>query len=222
MGNLLQKNMGLLFKWVWRFFSEPGSLWRSIYLILDKYGYRPSFTIHDLTTPPHGGLWRLLCTTILRHEPTNDLLSTKIQNKMGNDSQTLFWHNLWIGSSPLKLVCPRLFYLNTAKDALISSVGFWDGLQWSWSLSWSRTLRPQDLHEKEALNAILGRATLTYDGLDQYIWTPDKRGVFSIKNFGLELAKSTNNGNLTAVKGLWGGLIPYRIEISHGSPSWAN
>ncbi|XP_056698251.1 uncharacterized protein [Spinacia oleracea] len=77
----------------------------------------------------------------------------------------------------------------------------------------NRTLRPQDRQEKEILSSILDRVTLSHDGIDQYIWMPDKRGTFSVKSFGLELAKRTNMSNLPTFKGLWAGLIPFRIEM---------
>lgn len=62
-GNLLHRNIALLFKWLWRFLNEPDALWRKI--IQAKYNYSPSFTISDLTIPTRGGPWRGICSFII-------------------------------------------------------------------------------------------------------------------------------------------------------------
>lgn len=59
-GNLLHRNFGLLLKWVWRFFSESDALWRKV--IIDKYKYSYSFTIHDLCPIHKEGPGRIFVT----------------------------------------------------------------------------------------------------------------------------------------------------------------
>ena len=52
-GNLLHRNVALLFKWMWRYFNNPDSLWRKI--IQSKYNYSTSLVISDLKIPTRGG-----------------------------------------------------------------------------------------------------------------------------------------------------------------------
>lgn len=182
MGNIFHKNMALLFKWFWRFFTEPKSLWRLT--IQNEYGYGPTFTIHDLSPLTYEGIWRSLCNIILRHKHSHSLIANNIHKRIGNGSHTLLWHDLWVGEAPLKNTCPRLFLLSSTPDAFVSSCGFWDGNTWCWSLSWKRLLRHHDIQESEKLNSILEREVLSHDGTDHLIWTPDKLGRFTVKNFG--------------------------------------
>lgn len=49
--------------------------------------------------------------------------------------------------------------------------------------------------------------------MDTLIWTPDKAGKFYVKACSLELAKARCHHHLDSVKGIWRGLVPYRIEI---------
>lgn len=114
---------------------------------------------------------------------------------------------------PLKAICPRLFRISTLQNAFVSSCGFWDGCQWKWALSWKRALRPHDTQEKKLLISILNRVVLSPDGADHLIWTPDKLGDFSVKSFSMELAKTSTPNHIDSIKGMWGGLIPFRIEI---------
>lgn len=53
MGNLLHRNLALLFKWLWRYHNEPHALWRNVIQL--KYGYGPTSTISDMKIPSRGG-----------------------------------------------------------------------------------------------------------------------------------------------------------------------
>ena len=210
-GNLHNKNTALLFKWLWRFIHEPNSLWRQI--IQAKYDIGPEFTIRDLSVPSHGGPWRGICNSIHSSTHARHIATHKIRKNIGDGSNTMFWHDIWVGEHPIKEVCPRLFLLSLSPNALVSSCGFWDGHTWQWSLHWRRNLRPQDQREREALQILLDRAVLYQDGHDQTIWTPVKSGLFSVKSFTMELAKTDVPCNFDAIKGFWRGLVPFRIEI---------
>lgn len=66
-GSLLNRNISLLFKWLWRYLSEPQSLLRSI--IEPKYNYPSTFSILDLKVLKSGGPWRGLCASVLNNSP---------------------------------------------------------------------------------------------------------------------------------------------------------
>ncbi|XP_056685341.1 uncharacterized protein [Spinacia oleracea] len=72
-GNPLHKNLGLLFKWLWRYLTEPDSLWRNIIQI--KYTYNSCTTARDFKIPIHGGPWKAICSTLLRHPRAQEAIS---------------------------------------------------------------------------------------------------------------------------------------------------
>lgn len=210
-GNLLHRNLALMFKWIWRFFEDSKALWRSI--ISDKYGYPPSFTILDLSIPKSGGPWKSICKNVLSHPFAKDFGKSKIRKNVGRGTNTLFWHELWVGEAPLKMMFPRLFKICINPLATIESLGIWDGHEWHWIIPWKRNLRPQDCVEKEAMFNLLKSVTLDLACEDSMVWTPDKGGSFSVKSATFELAKSSNMVHQDIIRGIWKGLVPHRVEV---------
>lgn len=99
-GNMLARNLGLLFKWLWRYFQEPKALWRQI--IEAKYKYPQEFRMADLAPIRQGGPWKSLCNNILHHENSKKLLVPGSRMQVGNGRKMLFWHDVWINNSALK------------------------------------------------------------------------------------------------------------------------
>lgn len=85
-GNLFHRNLALLFRWIWRFFSENESLWKSV--IKGKFKYSDHFEIADLQIPKSGGPWRNICATILNNPEAKKLVVTGIRKKSRG------WQNL--------------------------------------------------------------------------------------------------------------------------------
>lgn len=86
--NLLLRNLGLLFKWLWRFFEEPNSLWRLI--IQSKYKYPSHFTLANLFKISKGGPWKEICNSILSHHQAQSLINTCTRMSIGNGRRTFF------------------------------------------------------------------------------------------------------------------------------------
>ena len=210
-GNLKIKNLGLLAKWFWRYLTDPLSLWRS--LIAEKYKYGPQFTIRDISIPSTGGPWKRVCSTILSNPLSKSLIIDGFRKKIGNGLGSSFWHDSWIGNGPLKFFCPRLFLIAELKNATVADNCFWDGLRWSWALTWTRPFRPQDIREHKALIQLLSQVSLSPFDTDAYPWSHHRKGWFSVKSFCFELAKSNPHHLPVMRRELWGGLVPHRIEI---------
>lgn len=148
-GNMKTKNLGLLAKWLWKYLTNPHSLWRI--LISEKYKYGPHLNIRDLQIPSSGGPWKGLCSAILSNPHSKALITSCVRKCYGNGLDSAFLHDTWIGSVPLKSMCPRLFLIASTKNARMADNCSWNGLGWNWALIWSRPLRPQDLVEHQAL-----------------------------------------------------------------------
>lgn len=97
--------------------------------------------------------------------------------------------------------------------ASVASQGFWDGFNWMWSFSWNRQLRPQDQIEKACLDEMLQQVFPALKTRDKFIWSHSKSGNFSTRSFTLELDKLRPPSHHDAVKGVWKGLVPHRIEV---------
>lgn len=121
MGNLLARNLGLLFKWLWRYFQEPKALWRQV--IEAKYKYPQEFRMADLLPIRQGGPWKSLCNKILHHDGAKKLLLSGSRMQVRNGERTLFWHDIWVSSSTLKSQFHRLFSIASQPIATVASMG---------------------------------------------------------------------------------------------------
>ena len=211
-GNLLHRNWALLFKWIWRLFSEPDSLWSAV--IRSKYNYPWHMTPSDLIIPNRGGPWKSICATIINNPPANQLATTGLRKKVGNGRKTLFWSDLWIAQQPLKSSFPRLFSIACHRQATVSSLGFWNGTSWTWAFSWTRELRVRDISERDRLQSLLENVCIALEDEDALIWSHCNSGQFSVKSFTAELAKIDQPQHHDYIAGnLWKGLVPPRVEI---------
>lgn len=211
LGNALNKNLAMLFKWLWRYFDDPSQLWCQV--IKAKFKYPASFTIHDLKIPVSGGPWKKICAAILNHPNAKKIAFQGIRKSVKSGTNCLFWLDIWAGSIPLKQAFPRLFSITSEPNASVSAFGFWEGLNWAWTFSWKRVLRPQDREEKQQLDILLQNVCLASDGNDKLIWSFNSSGKFSSKSFSLELDKQCVIPHHDAIRGLWKGLVPHRIEV---------
>ena len=209
--NTLNRNLGLLIKWVWRYFQEPNSLWREI--IRQKYKYPPTLTMMDISTVNKGGPWKAICNHLLKNPIARNLLHTGFRMKIWNREDTYFWHSLWLSDTVLKSSFPRLFSISGLPLAKVASMGLWrDGL-WVWDPPWTRPLRPRDVDEWAALSALLNQVSLSPIEKDELIWIHHKTGTFSVKSFYEEFAKNSEAQLVLVAKKIWKNLIPHRIEI---------
>lgn len=210
-GNIIHKNIAMLSKWIWRFLQDPSPFWCAV--IREKYKYAPNISILDLDVPKFGGPWRHICAAILHHTNAKSILCNGIRKNIGRGSQTRFWLDPWLSSTPLKSDFPRLFAISINPNATVDSYGFWEGFNWVWTFSWKREFRPQDRSEKKRLDMRLQQVHPSQEARDQLVWAHTKAGNFSTKSITLELDKMHPPVIHDAIKGVWKGLVPHRIEV---------
>nr|CCA66235.1 hypothetical protein [Beta vulgaris subsp. vulgaris] len=210
-GNIFHRNLALLFKWIWKFFNDTSPLWRE--LIWHKYKYKQPLTIRDLDPPRQGGPWQKIVSAIIKSPTAKAIAINGVRSLVGDGALTLFWHDQWLGPKPLKAQFPRLYLLATNKMAPVASHCFWDGLAWAWSFSWARHHRARDLDEKEKLLELLDMVHLDPSNQDSLVWSYHKSGSFSTSSFTAEMAKANLPPHTDAIKGVWVGLVPHRVEI---------
>lgn len=61
-GSIMEKNMALLFKWIWRFFEINDFLWKK--LIFEKFEYTFYRNAEEILIFKKGGVWCDICKVI--------------------------------------------------------------------------------------------------------------------------------------------------------------
>ncbi|XP_071715114.1 uncharacterized protein [Rutidosis leptorrhynchoides] len=191
-GSLKSKNLALLGKWWWRFYTETNSLWAKV--VRSVYG-------------PSGGL-DLDANSIRSLNPTtwNDILLTgceleekgicfrkSFKKTVGNGQSTTFWDERWIGQDKLKNIFPRLYRLeknNSVKVAdridFVADVpkGCWD---------WSRAPSGRTEGELQNLASLIAGYKFDRNKKDSWGWSLAHNGIFTVK----ELASLAEDSTLT-------------------------
>jgi hypothetical protein len=108
---MLQFNRALLGKWLWRFAMENDALWRKVVDI--KYGsMRGGWYSKEVGGPFGVGVWKCIrrgWAGFAHH----------VRYEVGDGSKVLFWHDMWCGKLPLKILFPELFTITCGKDAWV-------------------------------------------------------------------------------------------------------
>ncbi|GJY24202.1 hypothetical protein Tco_0397860 [Tanacetum coccineum] len=96
-------NHALVFKWIWRFFSQGSSLWARF--IKDIYGERGA--IDSLESISRRSPWLNIVreTKSLKNKGI-DILAF-VRKKVGNEEDMLFWNDIWLDDMALKHRYPR-------------------------------------------------------------------------------------------------------------------
>ena len=122
-GNIMYKNLVLLFKWWWRYSESGNVLWKRI--VRSVYDLKSLKASSENFRAAKHGLWSDLMK--------NDTMTSKIRSiveegmilSVGAGNSILFWQDKWCQPGPLKVVFARLFSISTQKDFFISQMGSW-------------------------------------------------------------------------------------------------
>lgn len=184
-GNLLHHNISLL--------SHGGrdSKWNL------PYGARLSMTNMDIIHHflwmiswylQMGVPWKNICSSLLLYLNAKTIALSRVRKGLGDGSSTLFWHDFWVGVSPLNILFPSLFLLSMTQ--ILQYLQWVLGTSnWDWSPAWRRDLRPHDILEFEQLFSSLNQVSLNASSHDNFVLNLDKVGNFSVKSLMKELDK---------------------------------
>ncbi|GJZ15913.1 RNA-directed DNA polymerase, eukaryota [Tanacetum coccineum] len=115
-GSIFGLNIGLLFKWIWRFFHCSSDLWARVIKII----YGPCGGIND--TPGNRlshSTWGGILSSIKRIKQKGIDLLFYCVRKIGDGTSTRFWEDTWCEDQPLKITFPCIYRLDTDKDCFI-------------------------------------------------------------------------------------------------------
>ncbi|KAF1889637.1 hypothetical protein Lal_00024964 [Lupinus albus] len=126
-------NRALLGKWNWRLVTESGSLWCQV--LFSKYG-------RSLNNSTGLGFSSPLAkqSSWVRDLDFSQPIESRFWGGMvrivGDESNTSFWHDNWIGSSNLFSRYRRLYNLSHSPFVNVSSLRNWVEDKWVWHFSW--------------------------------------------------------------------------------------
>nr|GFA13744.1 RNA-directed DNA polymerase, eukaryota [Tanacetum cinerariifolium] len=172
-GSIFGLNIGLLFKWIWRFLNNSSGLWGCI--IQCVYGSDGGIFL----APPRcfkNSSWDAIIHSIhgLNNQGMDQL--SMCTRTIGNGLSTHFWEDTWCGIQPLKLQFLCIYMLEIVKNCFIASrVSLVD-----WNLMLRR--EPRGGSESAQLNALkdaIGNVWLS-DKRDSWTWSLDGCNNFSV------------------------------------------
>ncbi|XP_071738863.1 uncharacterized protein [Rutidosis leptorrhynchoides] len=116
-GALKSENLALLGKWWWRFKTETNALW--VKIIRSIYGSCGGLMMRsDIPRSSSLGTWTNI---ILAAKALDDLhipFCSSFVKTVGDGTATSFWNEIWVGDRRLRDRFPRLFRLESSKEAL--------------------------------------------------------------------------------------------------------
>ncbi|XP_071726794.1 uncharacterized protein [Rutidosis leptorrhynchoides] len=127
-------------------------------------------------------------------------------------TETLFWHDKWIGEPVLKQAFPKLFRLESNKLALVSDRLQWTGsegrVQFSWQ--WSTLPRWRILSDLQQLENRLSVAKCSGRNVDNWVWKPCCSGIYTTKSL-IEMLNSSVDTHVKPT--IRNNLIPQKVGI---------
>ncbi|GKE06573.1 RNA-directed DNA polymerase, eukaryota, reverse transcriptase zinc-binding domain protein [Tanacetum coccineum] len=207
----MAKNLSLLCKWKWKFYSEKEALWCQV--IKEFYG-----AVGGLSSPSNscgiGGMWCDILKAIENIEDVDNSFKNSFVLKILSGSNSLFWKGPWCGNGQrLMDIYPRLFALEVQKDykinerwCLISDV--WGG-NWAWRIP----SRGRALEDLSSLISRIGDLHLSSNGRDKCTWTGDASGPFKVRNLVKSIENQLLRGYVIGKHHHWISWIPRKVNI---------
>jgi len=94
-----------------------------------------------------------------------------ISLQVGNGAKIRFWEDVCIKNEALKVKFARLYKISSQKKELIVNMGWYEGENWRWTLSWKMRLQPEDNQDEELLSNILQLHYPRTQQSDQIQWS---------------------------------------------------
>ncbi|GJX13795.1 RNA-directed DNA polymerase, eukaryota, reverse transcriptase zinc-binding domain protein [Tanacetum coccineum] len=165
-------NRGLLFKWIWRFFTQGNTLWarviKAIHGADGRIGANSSVGISS-------------CWTNITQEMNSlskkgiDLMKY-MHIKVGNGDTTVFWEDKWCEEGVLKDRFPRVYALESCKQITVAAKLSQPNLSFSFRRNPRGGCELDQFQKVEDLVSLVSLAPIS----DRWIWELENTGDFSV------------------------------------------
>ncbi|GKU93598.1 hypothetical protein SLEP1_g7177 [Rubroshorea leprosula] len=135
--DLRRRNWALLGKWCSRFGDGVESLLK--WVVREKY-YEGQCEV-DITSIAHlkvSKMWKDIISIGGRLVRLRDMLVNEFRWEVGCGGRVGVLRENWVGSKPLRDLCPTLYGLAMNKEGLVSEMGQWESDRWRWNMAWKR------------------------------------------------------------------------------------
>ncbi|GJT28794.1 hypothetical protein Tco_0909069 [Tanacetum coccineum] len=170
--SLYALNRALLFKWVWRFYTQWFSLWAKV--IRGMHGEDGKLCKNIKQS--HSSVWLDIVreTVILKNKGTD--LCGFIHKKMGNGIDTSFWNDVWKGDTAFKFLYPIIYALESCKNIMVAEKMSHE------TLVFSLRRDPWGGIEQEQFGQLLANVegTVLANSCDIWVWSKEGSGDFSV------------------------------------------
>nr|GEU97909.1 RNA-directed DNA polymerase, eukaryota, reverse transcriptase zinc-binding domain protein [Tanacetum cinerariifolium] len=115
--SLFSLNRGLMFKWIWRFYSQDRSLW--VRVIKAIYGNEGNMGGRDISG--YSSTWMNIVNEAYSMISKGFDFFKFLRFKLGNGETARFWDDRWMEDDILKLRFLHLYALDTCKDGTVAT-----------------------------------------------------------------------------------------------------
>ncbi|TYK05808.1 LINE-1 retrotransposable element ORF2 protein [Cucumis melo var. makuwa] len=199
-------NQALLSKWLWRYYSEPNSLWRRLIHIKYK-GKHPGDIPSNISSSSSKAPWKSIINNI-------DWFKSNQGWDLNNEDQISFWYSNWSPEGCLSTAYPRLFALSIDKKSSIKDV--WNSNNNQWEITFRRKLNDRELSTWQNIleNLSIPR---TNRGPSKPTWIPDSKKFFSIASakscISHQPDRSVANPRVKLLDLIWKTHVPMKIKF---------
>ncbi|GJT68519.1 putative RNA-directed DNA polymerase [Tanacetum coccineum] len=210
-GSLKSMNLGLLGKWRWRFLNEQEALWRKVISVL----YDNDGGFHNISGAGlKKGIWDGILSSSVAIDDTGVAFSHSFIKKVSDGDTTLFWEDSWVAHGPcLKLRFPRLYALETNKEAKVKDRWMMSNGNGSSSWNWRSQPRGRALDELNSIHNLLNGAQITAGSPDRWFWNYDSKGMFTVKRLTSLINNHILNNDSSIPHHIWIPWVPIKVNI---------
>ncbi|XP_071734239.1 uncharacterized protein [Rutidosis leptorrhynchoides] len=197
-GSLKAFNLAMLYKWRWRYLTNPNDFW--VILVKSIHGNVFENTLGN-------SLWSSIVECCSKTIADKLLPGDVLKMRVGNGRNISFWHDVWMGQDNLANRFNRLYHLELNKHHTIADklvTGSWD---WSWSRS-NLTGRSVDL--LQSMQAEVRDVQLS-EAEDIWSCSITTDNIFSVKVARLHMDRIILPSSPLPMR--WNKFIPKKVNI---------
>lgn len=134
-----------------------------------------------------------------------------IDRQIGNGSNTLFWHHVWVGNYPLCYVFPRLYNASLDNDKSVAEMGRWINQSWDWTMNWRRELFEWELELLNSLQATIANVKICQNSEDSWSWKLENSEKYSARSAYAALSEIDSQPENELFKIIWCNKAPLKL-----------